>query len=144
MTTAPKKQSFVLDCSLCITWCFTDEATTYTNAVLDSLASAEAWVPALWTAEVCNVLHQAHKKERASKAQITKFLGLLCALPIAVEPTVPLTQMPHLVDLAGEYKLTAYDAVYLELAMRHGISIATLDKDLKTAARHAGVSLYLN
>jgi predicted nucleic acid-binding protein len=41
----------------------------------------------------------------------------------------------------GQYDLTAYDAAYLELAIRHNLAIASSDKALVKAAQAAGVGL---
>lgn len=44
--------------------------------------------------------------------------------------------------LARRYKLSAYDASYLELALRSGLSLATLDEELQKAAKKAGVKRF--
>jgi predicted nucleic acid-binding protein len=99
-----------------------------------------ALVPALWLYEVVNVTELAVRKGRIAPEKARAFLESLADLPIEIEnPTVP--QMFDAVrSLMGNYGLTAYDASYLELAIRHNLPIATSDKALSKAAQAAGVN----
>jgi predicted nucleic acid-binding protein len=124
-------------------WCFTEEATELTEALLSRLSNLtdSALVPALWLYEVVNVTELAARKGRITAQKARTFLESLADLPIEIEnPT--LTQMFVSVRaLVGQYKLTAYDASYLELAIRHSLPIAASDNPLARAARAAGVNV---
>jgi predicted nucleic acid-binding protein len=133
---------FVLDTSVAISWFFEDEAGEYTVAVLESLTEWEAVVPSLWPLEVANVLLVAERRRRCSEAEAARFIELLESLPIAVDDDTA-RRAPHgTYQLAREYALTAYDAAYLELAMRLGAPLATLDRQLAEAAVKAGVTVF--
>ncbi len=134
--------NFVLDCSITMTWCFEDEATTYTEQVLDSLSHGFATVPALWSYEVANVLLVAERKKKISPADSSHFLDLLSKLPITILEENHLQFKETLMNLGRTYRLSAYDAAYLNLAMNQGLAIATLDDELRNASKNAGVKLY--
>jgi predicted nucleic acid-binding protein len=135
-------ESLVIDCSITMAWYFKDEATTYTRAVQASLASHRAAVPGLWPLEVANVLLVGERRNRSTQAQATKWLRLLEALPIAVDAETPSVAFNKVLGLARGHGLTAYDAAYLELAIRLGLPLATLDDALKRAAQTVGVPLH--
>ncbi|HZB87609.1 MAG TPA: type II toxin-antitoxin system VapC family toxin [Terracidiphilus sp.] len=132
---------FVLDASLAMSWCFADESTPYSRAVLGVLTDTWAEVPALWLTEIANVLAVNERKGRIGAAIADAFLETLGALDIHVEQPVPPIDGRLLLPLVRRYRLTAYDAAYLELAQRRNLPLATLDKDLMTAARQAGIAL---
>jgi len=132
---------FVLDCSVTMAWCFDDESTPYTDGVRDALAAARAVVPSLWCLEVANVLLVAERRDRLHKADATRFLALLQALPIAVDQESRQGALGEILDLAREHELSSYDATYLDLAIREGLPLATLDRRLEAAAVRAGVPL---
>jgi predicted nucleic acid-binding protein len=132
---------FVIDNSVVMTWCFKDETNKYADSVLDSLELSTAFVPSIWPLEVGNVLLVAERKKRLSEADSTRFIILLAELPIVIEPEPPDRMMRNILTLAREQKISTYDASYLDLAMRKGIPIATLDKGLKKAAKRSQVSI---
>lgn len=132
---------FVLDASLAMSWCFADESTPYSRSVLASLTDTWAEVPALWLTEVANVLAVNERKGRISSAVSDEFLDTLAALDIRVEQPNPPIDGKSLLPLVRKYRLTAYDAAYLELAQRKDLPIATLDRDLIAAAGQAGIAL---
>ena len=132
---------FVLECSVAMSWCFEDEAAPYTESVLDRLAGEEARVQAVWPLEAANVLLAAERRRRLTEAQSRRFVELLSTLPIHVDETTPARAMDGILSLAREQRLSAYDAAYLELAMREGLPIATRDLPLTEAARRCGVPL---
>lgn len=133
---------FVLDCSLTMTWCFEDELTEYTKSVLRALDSSEALVPALWPLEVANVLVLSEKRSRITRAQMARFLSVLGALPIKTQEVITISKVEDIMLISRQEGLTAYDATYLELAMRAGLPLATLDEKLKQAAKRVGVKLF--
>jgi predicted nucleic acid-binding protein len=132
--------SFVLDCSAALPWVFGDEATEETDQLLDELAAGEqALVPAIWHLEVGNVLLGAMRKKRIDQAGVETFFSRLGDLEILVDAGTADRAWDKTLDLAQQHRLSAYDAAYLELAMRHGVPLATLDKELATACRTTGV-----
>jgi predicted nucleic acid-binding protein len=132
---------FVLDASVTMAWCFEDEATPDTDAVLDRLGTDEAAVPAIWPLEVANVLLIAERRGRVSEAQSSRFAGLLAQLPIHVDDHPG--DIAALAALGRRHELSSYDASYLALAQRLGAGLATLDRPLAGAAVRAGVHLLI-
>jgi predicted nucleic acid-binding protein len=133
---------FVIDNSVVMGWCFENEGNRYAEAVLESLESGEALVPAIWPLEVGNVLLVAERKKRLSEASVVRFLALLNSLPITVEPETPERMLKEIVSLARAYNLSTYDASYLDLAMRLGLPIATQDASLARAAKKCRVPAF--
>jgi predicted nucleic acid-binding protein len=130
---------FVLDCSATIPWVFESESTKETDALLDDLASGgKAWVPALWHLELGNVLLGAQRKERIDKAGIEKFLSTLGVYDIEVDSETMAMAWSKTLALAESFRLSMYDATYMELALRRGLPLATLDKSLRVAIQKAG------
>lgn len=127
----------VIDASVTMAWCFDDEATDATDAVLDRLTEDEAVVPSLWQLEVANVLLVAERRRRVTEAQAARFLGLLRQLPIRVDPSP--YDMTAVLAAGRRHQLTAYDGAYLVLAERLGAPVGTLDDRLAAACRAAGV-----
>ena len=134
-------QDFVIDNSVVMSWCFKDETSKYTDAMLDYLEQATAYVPAIWPLEVSNVLLVAERRKRLSRSDSSRFISLLLELPIIVEPESPVRMLSEILALAREYKLSSYDASYLDLAMRKGLPIATTDKNIILAARRSSVPI---
>ena len=133
--------AFIVDCSIAMTWLFTDEATPKTAALLRRLASETALVPAWWFVEVTNVIALAEKKKRITAAQSNAFIADLGQLDIDIDSDAPARAFAHLLPLCRTHQLTSYDAMYLELAVRRGLPLATLDADLRKAAKALGVAL---
>ena len=124
-------------------WCFADEATEFTETLLSRLSDLtdSALVPALWLYEVVNVVELATRKGRITEEKARAFLESLGDLPIEIENPVRTLMFDSVRALASKYKLTAYDASYLELAIRHNLPIAAFDNALSRAANAAGVKL---
>ena len=116
------------------------KATDYSDAMATRLETEKALVPALWQLELANVLKTACTKGRLTQAQARQILDALNQLPIEVDTAAPPGQR-QLFELAMRYNLSSYDAAYLELAMRHGLPLATQDEQLKLAATAAGVDV---
>jgi predicted nucleic acid-binding protein len=126
---------FVIDASATLPWCFADEATAATNAVLTGLQTGdEAIVPAHWPVEVANALLIAVRRHRISPGDAQQFLLDLEFLPLHIKATTKNQVRAGVFSVAQQYGLTVYDAAYLELAMREGTPLMTLDKDLRKAA----------
>lgn len=135
-------EPFVLDCSVVMSWCFEDEAVPYAEKVLDAFSDTEAIAPSLLPLEVGNVLLVAERHKRISRAAILRFASLLTSLPISIEPEPPGRAMSEILSLARTYRLSTYDASYLDLALRRGVSLATRDQALRRAAKHCDVKLF--
>jgi predicted nucleic acid-binding protein len=135
--------TFVVDCSVAMTWLFGDEATAETAALLDRLKNETAIVPSLWQLELTNVMAMAERKGRITPSQAAAFISDVGALDIEVDEEGPAKAFAELLPLCRAHHLTSYDAVYLELAMRTQLPLATLDVDLAKAAKKSGVKLLL-
>ncbi|HEX5413037.1 MAG TPA: type II toxin-antitoxin system VapC family toxin [Terriglobia bacterium] len=136
--------AFVVDASATLPWCFADEATATTNALLTPLQTGdEALVPAHWPAEVANALLIAVRHGRISSRDADQFLEDLDVLAIRIDTATQKLIRLHILPIAEKHSLTIYDAAYLELAMRRAVPLATLDDDLRKAARISAVLLEL-
>lgn len=139
-TSATKR--FVLDASVAVAWCFEDESTTFTEGVLDSLsAGKEAVVPAVWPLEVANALLVAERRKRLTIAQVTGQLRRIGGLPITVVPIGATHAFEQVLSVARREGLSAYDAAYMQLALSEALPLATLDEDLRRAAKANGIVL---
>ncbi len=142
MATSTPVDRFVLDGSVTLAWLFQDEQDPYADAIIARLPDLEMLVPRLWHLEVANVLLVGERRKRCSQADTTQWLAYLAGLPIVLDGETEMRAWSDTVNLARLYGLSAYDASYLELAMREGVPLATLDAPLKGAAQAAGVSIY--
>lgn len=134
--------SFVLDNSVTMRWFFGDgkaQELAYAGKVLDALKRDAALVPMTWGLEVANVIARAEAKGLVTEARSEMFLELLDGVDIDVDSATFAHALSDTLQLARRYKLSAYDASYLELALRTGLPLATLDEDLQKAAKKAGV-----
>ncbi len=112
----------------------------YADAVLDSLVrEREAVVPIIWGLEVANVI----ARSEATETRVSAFLDMLNDLKIVADLETYARSLTGILQLARQYKITAYDASYLELALRDGLLLATLDKDLRKAAKKAGAQVIM-
>ncbi len=133
--------AFVLDVSVTMSWCFEDESSDDTWRLLDRLADDTALVPSIWAAEVANVLLVAERQKRLQRAQSRAFVARLLSLPIRVEEATPTRMLGDVLALGRDAGLAAYDAMYLDLAIRHDLPLATLDRALRVGARKNRVAL---
>lgn len=131
----------VIDSSLSVAWYFADERTAAVDAVLDLVADSGAVVPSLWCLEVANALQMSVRRNRIDSAYRDASLEDLRALDITIDPETDRFAWSTTLRLAEQYRLTLYDAAYLELAQRLGLPLATLDKELRAAAGVLGVTL---
>jgi predicted nucleic acid-binding protein len=136
------KEGFVLDNSVTMAWCFPDEQDPYAQDVLKALPQGAAAVPSLWPLEVANILLVGERRGRINQADTVTFIGLLDGLPIRIDDETSEHAMKASLNLARAQSLSVYDAAYLELAMRRGLPVATLDAKLKAAAAVVGVATY--
>ena len=134
--------TFILDCSVAMTWFFEHEASPETDKLLDTLAGKDvAVVPLHWLLEITNVLLAAEASKKKKAAESAEFLALLEKL--AIEPDTETVHCAATATLAlgRKHRMTSYDAAYLELAMRRGLALATLDGNLREAAMAEGVAV---
>jgi len=127
--------AFVLDVSVTMAWCFEDEASDETWGLLDRLAEDTALVPGMWSAEVANVLLVAERRRRIDRAKARAFAAQLLALPIVVEEAPLSRTTGDVLAIGRDTGLAVYDSLYLELALRHSLPVATTDLKMRAAAR---------
>ena len=132
---------FVVDASVALAWCFDDESTEATRALLDPFEDECAEVPSLWHLELANALAMGERNRRITPARASEFIALIDGLPIVIDERTPNIALSSVLELSRRERLSAYDASYLELAMRRGVPLATKDNDLARAADRVGVTL---
>jgi len=132
---------FVLDASVTVAWCFGDEASEGTRALLRRLDRDQAVVPAIWPLEIANILAVAERRKRIAAADAAQFVSLLETLNIRIDAAAPERGLREILALARAEALSSYDAAYLDLALREGLDLATRDQPLRQAAGRLGVGL---
>jgi predicted nucleic acid-binding protein len=133
--------SLVLDSSITVAWLYREEATKLVDKIFEDLAHNSAWVPSLWHLEVANVLQTGIRRKRHTTDFRDCILSDLSDFPIYVDPETHRQAWGQTARLAERHRLTVYDACYLELALRRGLPLATLDEDLRSAAAAEKVPL---
>jgi predicted nucleic acid-binding protein len=131
----------VLDASCAFPWIFADETSAEADALLERIGQSGALVPGLWHIEIANGVGMAERRGRLTLAQARQAIDLLSALPLEVDDAAPSRALGPVLDLMRAHGLTAYDAVYLDLALRRSLPLATRDKALQAAARRAGLGV---
>jgi predicted nucleic acid-binding protein len=134
--------AFVLDASATLPWCFTDEATAATDALQGRAIGGERmFVPAHWPAEILSGVTRAARRGRLDTPSVDAFLDGLSFLEIEVDARPFQRQWSEALPLVRKHRLSGYDAMYLALAARMGIKLASLDEQLRLAAIAEGVGL---
>lgn len=135
--------TFVLDASVTLAWAFADEASPYANEVIGSLDNRAASIPFIWKLEMTNALLVAIRRGRIERAGALRLIGVLDRLPLRIDQEPPRTTFDlGILDLGFAHNLSAYDASYLDLALRRSLPLATLDSRLATAADAVGVEIF--
>lgn len=139
--------SFVVDASVAMSWLLGDGRPSdraYAESVLDALRMPDcaARVPVTWALEICNVLARAEAGNLIAEAQTEAFLEMLAATAIQPDDATFARALTDTLHLARRFRISSYDASYLELSLRAGLPLATLDADLSKAARKAGVKRF--
>ncbi|MBI4677448.1 MAG: type II toxin-antitoxin system VapC family toxin [Elusimicrobia bacterium] len=133
---------WVLDSSLALALGLPDESSGRAERFLDGLpAEEELWVPALWWYEVANAIVAAQRRKRLAEAEASRLMELYRGLPLETDGTWGPEAAWRFRNLAQEHGLSAYDAVYLELAERRGLGLASMDRRLVQSARRAGIKV---
>lgn len=132
----------VLDSSAALSWCFPDERGEAGLEAVEALDGVIVTVPPLWFAEVANALVVGERRGRLTPDETAQALQLLGRLPLRVDDRPGFSLAADLLALSRAHRLSAYDAAYLELALRLSCPLATLDRALQAAAQGAGVALF--
>lgn len=132
---------FVIDASVIVAWLLPDEGSGYADDVAQEMTNQAAVAPAFWALEVANALVVAHRRGRIEEADRDTGLKLALELPVTSDEVAMNDTVSDAISLAQMHELAVYDAMYLELAKRKSIPLATVDAALRTAARNAGIDL---
>ena len=132
----------VLDASIALAWCFPDEASEHAEKVLVALERATILVPSIWGLEIANAILVGERRKRLNQPEVRQFMTLMEGLVLTQDAQTAARHVQDVLPLARSHGLSAYDAAYLELSMRHSAALATLDDRLKKAAKTEGVTLF--
>jgi predicted nucleic acid-binding protein len=132
----------VIDASVALAWCFPDEASKYADSVLLALENETGIVPAIWAVEVANALLVGERRKRIRQSEVRRFVDLVKGLSIVEDGQAFAETASNVLPLAREHMLSAYDAAYLDVAVRHEIPLATLDDALQKACALAGINIF--
>jgi predicted nucleic acid-binding protein len=131
----------VIDASAVLAWCFEDEGGREADALIERVAAEGAAAPGMWSLEIANGLVSGERRGRIKAADSAAFVAMIEELPIVADPATGAQALHETISLARAHRLSAYDAAYLELAMRLGLPLATGDRGLRAAAQRVGVVL---
>jgi len=132
----------VVDASVALAWCFPDEASEYADGVLVALEGRTVIVPAVWALEISNAMLVAERRKRVKQQDVRRCVELLGGLTIFEHSQTVADTVSHVLPLARAHHLSAYDAAYLDVAIRQAAPLATLDSGLRKAGRSAGVTIF--
>ncbi len=133
----------VVDASVALAWGLPDEKSEYADAVLVALDGVQILVPSVWPLEITNALVVGRRRNRINAIQTQRFIELLEGLTIKESVLTVSLCGSNVLSLAQDFALSAYDAAYLAVAIRHDTPLATLDSSLSKAARKLGVHMLL-
>lgn len=131
--------SAVIDCSITLPWFLEDERTRFTDQILNAIDAVEYWAPPIWRLEMVNGLLMAERRKRIDRSWRIECVRQAERLNVRLDPAEP--NMEAVASLADRHGLTAYDATYLELAIRQKFGLITQDKDLVRAADTEGLTV---
>ena len=132
---------FVVDASVAMSWCYEDEDDPYATSALLALQTSQAMVPWVWSLEIANALIVGERRSRLTEADSFRFLNVLESLPIMMDESPPNHLVDDVLSIGRHHALSSYDACYLELALRKGVPLVTLDERLRKAAIQLGLSI---
>jgi len=133
--------SLVLDSSATLAWIYSDETTDPIRRLFDAVADDGAVAPALWRLEIANSLTVAVRRGRIDANFRRAVLSDLALLDITTDDHTDVHAWGETLSVADRFQLTVYDAAYLELAQRRNLPLATLDRELRVAAKSLGLHL---
>ncbi len=133
--------TLVLDSSVALAWVYADEITPAIEQISNKIADTQAWVPAIWPAEVANGLQSGIRRGRIDIAFRDATLADLALWAIVIDADTNTYVWTTTTRLATRFGLTIYDSLYLELAQRRSLPLASLDRNLCVAARSLGIEL---
>ena len=133
--------SLVLDSSATLAWIYSDETTDPIRRLFDAVADDGAVVPALWRLEIANSLTVAVRRGRIDANFRRAVLSDLALLDITADDHTDVHAWGETLSVTDRFQLTVYDAAYLELAQRRNLPLATLDRELRVAAKSLGLNL---
>jgi predicted nucleic acid-binding protein len=134
--------SFVIDASVALCWFFADEKNDEADGILAEVYKTGAVVPVLWPIEVGNALTMGLRRKQMNEQDWSKSISTLASLPVTVEAIDHRAALAALPPLVSKHNLTFYDAMYLELAIRLKLALASFDKDLLNAARAENLGIW--
>jgi predicted nucleic acid-binding protein len=130
--------AFVVDASVAATWMYKDEDHPDAAYAFDLLRAEVALAPAIWWFEVRNLMVTGERRQRFTRDEVEALRKSLAVLPVEIDRD---PDEDRVFDLARRHRLTIYDAAYLELALRHRLALASLDRALIAGATAEGVQL---
>ncbi len=133
--------ALVLDSAVTMAWFMPKEITAPTQELLDIVGDDGALVPSLWFLEVGNTLLLAARRNLISAENCATAIATLEELPIELDTETQTEAWNATFRLAAQFRLTLYDACNLELARRRRLPLASLDKELRSAASQLGLDL---
>lgn len=134
----------VVDASVTLAWLFPDFSSGYAESVLQALSHRRGLVPANWALETASAAALAERRHRVTPLTTARYFELLADLDLHQETVTLAESLVRVLPVAREFQISAHDAAYLELALRHEAPLATLDDSLRYAARRAGAELFGN
>jgi predicted nucleic acid-binding protein len=132
----------VIDASVALAWCFPDEASDYADSVMLAVENQTIVVPAIWAVEIANALLVGERRKRIRQPEVRRFIDLIKGLSVVEDGQPFADSVSNILPLAREYDLSAYDAAYLDVAVRHEIPLATFDRALQRACTLAGIKIF--
>ena len=134
-------KAFVLDASMALAWHFKDEFIGRARRVSEMADACAVVVPQHWFAEVANGMLIGERRKRSSIGDGALFAGRTALLDLSIDAADPARMFDVILPLARAHGMTVYDTLYLELAERRGLPLASLDDELNAAARRVGIAL---
>jgi predicted nucleic acid-binding protein len=137
--------SFVLDASVALLWLVPESnlaGVDYAEMALAALKETQAVVPSLFALEAANVVAKLESKGIVTEADSQRFIALIGRLNVVTDQATATHALGDTLNLARRFKLSAYDAAYLELAQRTGLHLATLNANLAKAATTTGILIF--
>jgi predicted nucleic acid-binding protein len=131
----------VIDASFALALVLPDETSPAADIMAELLLHEEPVAPSIWVMEVANALLAAGRRGRLRQNDEGQVAQALRMLAVRVDPVDLDAAMANILPIARKHGLSAYDAAYLELALRTSSRLATLDRQLRKAAIAEGLGV---